>query len=276
MTTISLKYEGGLADNNVLNMYDAARGLVGFQRSLALTTHLVVNGEIITQAPSLKGAEIIATTPEEGSWKITAIIIAGIWAVASASKDTVPAHLLFSAYDYVVRSTLGFPVDFDKTLAESHDDYLKEKKITAEKFDSLIEKTETSIADMHRPIVASESATKAHLIGFPDLGSPISIGPELSPLTFDYLSRTSLEKDETVIDGVVSSFNVNTYKGRIFVFDEKRPIPFELSQQARDGSSMFRVASSLRANARRRLLRNYMHVPEHCSYRRFLHPRHSG
>lgn len=116
MTSISLSYEGGLADNNVLDMYDAARGLAGFHRSLALTTHLLLNGEIITQAPSLKGAQIIATTPEEGSWKVTAVVLAGIWAVTSASKDTVPGHILFSAYDYVIRSTLGFPVDFDKTL----------------------------------------------------------------------------------------------------------------------------------------------------------------
>jgi hypothetical protein len=36
MSSISLSYQGALADNNVLDMYDASRGLVGFQRSLAL------------------------------------------------------------------------------------------------------------------------------------------------------------------------------------------------------------------------------------------------
>lgn len=64
MVSISLSYSGALADNNVIDMYDAARGLAGFHRSLALTTHLVLNGEIITQAPSLKGADIIVSTPE--------------------------------------------------------------------------------------------------------------------------------------------------------------------------------------------------------------------
>lgn len=54
MTDIKLKFEGNLSDNHVLDFYDAARAMMGFQRSLALTTHLVVNGEIITQAPSLK------------------------------------------------------------------------------------------------------------------------------------------------------------------------------------------------------------------------------
>lgn len=251
MTSISLSYTGALADNNALDMYDAARGLAGFHRSLALTTHLLINGEIITQAPSLKGAQIISTTPEEGSWKVTAIVLAGIWAVTSASKDTVPGHLLFSAYDYVVRSTLGFPVDFEKTLGQSHDEYLKEKKLTAEKFDSLIEKTETSIADMHRPIVGSKTANSAMLFGTPDAGKSLQIGPELSEITYNYISRTTLERDTSIIEGIISSFNVNTFKGRIFVFDEHRPIAFELGEDVRDGRSMFQIASSLRANARK-------------------------
>lgn len=255
MTSIALSYDGALADNNVLDMYDAARGLAGFNRSLALTTHLLLNGEIITQAPSLKGAQIIATTPEEGSWKVTAVILAGIWAVTSSPKDTVPGHLLFSAYDYVVRSTLGFPVDYNKSLSQSHDEYLKSKKITPEKFDSLIEKTETSIADMHRPIVASKTATKGLLFGYPDWGTPEQIGPEFSELTFDYISRTRLEPEVSTITGVVSSFNINTFKGRIYVFDEKRPIPFELADNVRDGAALYKVTSSLRSNARRRDLR---------------------
>jgi hypothetical protein len=252
VSTISLRYDGALAANNILDMYDAARGLAGFNRSLALTTHLIINGEIITQAPSLRGAQIISTTPEEGSWKVTATVIAGIWAVSTASKDTVPGHLLFSAYDYVVRSTLGFPVEFDKTLSQSHEDYLKGKKITPEKFDSLIEKCEGSIADMHRPIIASKSAQRAHLVGHPEYGKPVPIGPEFSKMTYDYISRTTIEPDITTIDGIVSSFNINTFKGRIFVFDESRPIPFELSAETRDSQSMLRVATSLRANAQGR------------------------
>jgi hypothetical protein len=251
MTSISMSYEGALADNNALDMYDAARGLAGFHRSLALTTHLLLNGEIITQAPSLKGAQIISTTPEEGSWKVTAVVLAGLWTVSTAPKDTVPGHLLYSAYDYVIRQSLGFPVDFDKSLSESHGDYLKQKKITAEKLDSLIEKTEASIGDMHRPIVASQSAKFANLLGIDGKVSPIPIGPELSIETYGYLSKTYLDKDLSDLVGIVSSFNVNTYKGRIFVYDEGRPIAFELQDSVKNGRAMFRIANSLRTNARK-------------------------
>ena len=256
MVSISLSYSGALSDNNVIDMYDAARGLSGFHRSLALTTHLVLNGEIITQAPSLRGAQIITTTPEEGSWKVTAVVLAGIWAVASVSKDSVPGHLLFSAYDYVISSTLGFHVDFDKSLGEQYEEKLSKNKITAEKMDSLIEKIEPSVAEIHRPIVASKTANKAELISHDDMGKREKIGPDMSYLTYDYISKTVREKDERTLEGEISSFNINTYKGRIFVFDEQRPIPFELEDDARGVENLILITNSLRSNAARRFDRN--------------------
>jgi hypothetical protein len=72
---LTLAYAGSEADNSEIDLYDVAQALIGFQRSLALTTHLVLNDEIITQAPFLKGARILAAPPEEGSWKITALVM---------------------------------------------------------------------------------------------------------------------------------------------------------------------------------------------------------
>ncbi|HEV7341970.1 MAG TPA: hypothetical protein VGN68_10055 [Sphingopyxis sp.] len=249
MVNFTLSYVGALADNNVLDMYDASRALAGFQRSLALTTHLILNGEIITQAPALKGASIISSTPEPGSWKVTAVVIAGLWTVSTASKDTVPGHLLFSAYDYVVRSTLGFPVDFDETLMASQDKHLEKNRITAEKMDSLIEKTESSVADMHRPFVASKSATSASIVGSDDYGKKEPIGPELSILTYDYIATSKLEDGVFELDGIVSSFNLNTFKGRVFSLEDQRPIPFEISADRREGRMILDLANSLRENA---------------------------
>jgi hypothetical protein len=54
-----LVFKGGRADEGIIEFYDVARALTGFQRSLALTTHLVLNGEVITQAPSAQGFELL-------------------------------------------------------------------------------------------------------------------------------------------------------------------------------------------------------------------------
>lgn len=249
MTEIKLSFEGRMAENHVLDMYDGARALVGFQRSLALTIHLVTNGEIITQAPSLKNAQILTTTPQPGSWEVVAMIVGGVWTLGTAGKDTPLGHLLFSVYDYVVSSTLGFHVDYSKSLGQQYGEYLEQKNITAEKLDSLIEKTETSIADMHRPIIASRTANGGHLLGFSNPKAPVKIGPEMSQITFDYISHTVRRDEFLEHEGVVSSYNINTFKGRVYVLDEARPIPFELIDEARGRKNVELITSSLRANA---------------------------
>ena len=150
----TLQFDGALADRNALDFYDAARAISGFQRTLALVTHLALNGEVIVQAPSLKGAEIIVHPPEEGSWKIAATIIGGAFAIGAVGKDSPIGHVVTSIYDYVLYETMGFHVDYDKTLQSLYN----EKVINEEKLDSLTEKAEPSIVEMHRPIVASKTA----------------------------------------------------------------------------------------------------------------------
>lgn len=248
MTDIKLKFEGKLSDNHVLNFYDAARAMTGFQRSLALTTHLVMHGEIITQAPALKEADILVSTPSPGSWEIIASIVGAAWVAGTASKDTPLGHMLYSIYDYIISSTLGFHVDYEKSLFQSYRESLTEKGITPEKLESLMEKTESSIGDMHRPIVASQSATSAKLFRLSRSGVD-QIGPDMTSLSYDYIART-IRRDELIEhQGLVSSYNVNTYKGRIFLPDEQRPIPFELDEVAKNRESVQIITSSLQTNA---------------------------
>lgn len=255
MTDIKLKFDGRLSDNHVLDFYDAARAMTGFQRSLALTTHLVVNGEIITQAPSLKNAEILVTTPDAGSWELVATIVGAAWVAGTASKDTPLGHLLYSVYDYVIANTLGFHVDYEKSLYQKYKEGLVDRNITPEKLDSLMEKTESSIADMHRPIVASESANQARLFWLNHSGAD-QIGPDMTEISYDYISRTIRQPEIIAHEGLVSSYNVNTYKGRIFILDEQRPIPFELEDSAKNRNSVNLVTSSLRTNASTRETRD--------------------
>ncbi len=88
----TLSYTGKNADENEIDLYDISQALIGFQRSLALTTHLILNGEIITQAPSLKNAKIFSTPPEEGSWKIVAgigIMTGGLYNLVIWNRRTL-------------------------------------------------------------------------------------------------------------------------------------------------------------------------------------------
>lgn len=248
MLDVTLSYTGGLADNSEIDLYDVSRALLGFQRSLALTAHLVLNGEIITQAPSLKGVQILSTTPVQGSWKITATIIAGIWAAGTAPKDTPLGHLIYSAYDYVVHEITGYHVNYEKSIGQLLEENEEAKALTEPKLDSLIEKTENAIIDMHRPIVGSKTAVNANLVARVGPKS-FDIGRGFDINTYEYAAYTREQEEKIYVRGMVSSYNTNTFKGRVFLLDEGRPVSFELSEGARSSSALDLITSSLRMSA---------------------------
>lgn len=227
-----LIYTGADADTGLIDFYDASRALVGFQRSLALTTHLVINNEIITQAPHVSGFKILAPPFEDGSWRSRAVIIfTTAVALTSAGRDSPLGQVITSVYDAVLSNTMGFHVDYDKTLQEQYYENLKGEQITPEKIDSLCEKVEANIADMHRPLIVSKTAKKANVLAG-DEGRR-KLGPDFSLATYEYVKQTVRSKDNGLISGYVSSYNINTFTGRLYCDAESRPIPFELDEEAR-------------------------------------------
>lgn len=246
------RFTGAEADRGLIEFYDVAQALIGFERSLAITTHAVINGEVITQAPSLKGARLLVEPPETGSWKIVAAIVGSVWAAGQASHDSVVGHLMFSAYDYVVSSSLGVHVDFDKSIGQLIEEAKNKNvgfpKLTESRLDSVVEKCEVAIRDMHRPIIKSESAYNAHVnFLLPDGIKPIQA--VLDHETYGYISKTEEMPEAIEVSGFVTSYNVNTYKGRIFTVEDERPIPFEITEEGQNLNNIGLVASSLRSSA---------------------------
>lgn len=252
-----LSYGGNTSDESEIDLYDIGQALVGFQRSLALTTHLILNGEIITQSPSLEGAKIVTFPAEAGSFRITAAIIvaSGIYTVGTAPKDTPIGNLISSAYDYLISETLGFHVDYAKTLGQQYEETHPPEPIVPQlqqyRLDSLIEKCENAVKEMHRPIVKSRTATSAAIQS--QVGAVLHRFPvELTAASYEYIAHTERQEMPLEVRGWVSSYNVNTFKGRIFTRDEGRPAPFELSEESRDDASVNLVTNSLMLNAQRR------------------------
>ncbi len=254
---LTLSYTGSSSDYHEIDFYDIAQALMGFQRSIALTTHLILNNEIITQAPSLKGAKLSALPPEEGSWKITAAITltaTGLYNVATTPQETPLGHLVYSAYDYVVSESLGFHVDYNKSLGQHYKEIQEKNKkipvLSQNRFDSLSEKCETAIKDMHRPIIGKGTANKA-VITANIFGNKQIIGHPLDEDTFEFIHKTNENDEPELIIGQISSYNSNTYKGRIYTIGEGRPIPFELFSSARDTKTVLLITNSLTENAQR-------------------------
>lgn len=256
----NLSYTGSDADKHEIDFYDVGKALIGFQRSLALTTHLVLNDEVITQSPSLNGARIIALPPEEGSWTFAALIAFGasaIYKLGTAPKDTPLGNIMHSAYDYVISETLGFHIDYDKSLGQQYNALKASKQnelpiLEQSRFDSVVEKCEVAVKDMHRPIVISETAEEAKITSSFG-GKPRQMRNAMNAKTYEYV-HTTIEGERPVeFTGRVSSYNINTFKGRIFIARENRPIPFELGDTAHGRRDISAIIDSMRMNARSRM-----------------------
>lgn len=260
----TLSFRGGEADKNLIDFYDVSQALVGFERSLALTVHLALNSKVITHAPALKGAQILAYPAEPGSWKMTAVVLAtGLYNLGTADRHTPIGHLVHSLYDYVVSESLGVHVDYEKSLGQLVEEHAKatgQKVLRQSQADSLIEKCEIAIREMHRPISKSQTADGARIKAVIE-GKPIPIRTKLTYETYEYIHETRTSDEPVEFVGLVTSYNINTFKGRIYSKQYGRPIPFVLADTARGQRMIRMVASSLRASAmkdqldRARLLR---------------------
>lgn len=259
MLKFTLSFEGNDAEEHRLDFYDAAQAMLGFQRSLALTTHLVLNGEIITQAPSLKNAQIFAKPPSEGSWEVIAtvgFIGSAIYKLGTAPKSTPIGHLVYSAYDYMIKGALGSHVDYDKTLGQQYEELKKHEGnelpiIGESQLDSLIEKCEPAIKEIHRPIIKSKTATSGQINASIGKKSEI-IDAVFDEESYSYIVQTDQTTEIETFSGRISSYNINTFKGRIFLPDLKRPVSFILAEPARTAANVDKITRSLRMNARDR------------------------
>lgn len=243
-----IEFDGGSSSHGEIDLYDSSRALIGFQRSLALTTHLILNGEIITQATSLRNARIVTIPTRHGSWKAYAIILPTVIAALSASKESVLGHILYSVYDYTIKKSVGFHVDFEKSLgqqlSEYHENNPSRKTINENNVDSLIEKCGSAVEDLHRPIAFSKTAESADICA--NIDSRLErVGVKLSLSTFEYIHATNTTKDIIEIEGIISSYNINTYRGRIFIIEHGRTIPFELSPGSRSNDNISLILQSM-------------------------------
>lgn len=247
----TFSFDGNEAEQHRLDLYDAARALEGFHRTLALTTHLIINNEVITQAPSLKNATIYSLPPEEGSWKITVIVCTTLFSLGTAPKDTPLGHLIYSAYDYVISESLGVHVDYNKTLGKLYEDSKAEKlpKIREHQLDSVIEKCSNSIKEMHRPIYQTNTANKAKISAKIDSETKI-LSTSLDYETYMHIKTENINSKETLVHGYISSYNINTFNGRIYTTEVNRAVPFELSYYLKNEKKIIKlIVNSLRESA---------------------------
>jgi hypothetical protein len=175
-----------------------------------------------------------------------------LYNLATLENNSPLGHIVYSLYDYVISESLGVHVDYNKSLGQLYEDAKKKnpqlKVVTQSQADSLIEKCETAVREMHRPIYMSNTAEAAVVTC--NLGRrEVPLHTTLNLDTYDFIHETNVGEVPEIVEGRISSYNANTFKGRIYVPQFGRPVSFELAPKIRTKKTARIVTTSLHHNA---------------------------
>ena len=244
-----VKFAGGLeAQNSELNLYDLSVALRGIHRSFTIIGNYIATDQIITRVPDAKGINILSYPAEEGSFLVRLAIvftIAGVFLEKAVTqpRDTVLGNLTWSCYEYVIHKATGLKVSYDTTI---FDEWYREKGKPEHKVESLVQKVESSLYEIHRPI----QTNSAHeVILKRNTGSDGMI--RLNTRTFDVLNKWIYYDDNVLFYGRVSSYNANTHTGMVYVESEMRAIPFEFDKSVTVDDILITKSLSLYARSKK-------------------------
>lgn len=141
---ILFKYENGSADDGRLDLYDGSISLGGIARSLTITTHALINGEIRSRADTAGGANFYLLAPKRGSF----VFEAGIFVVGAISSG-----LFYDFIKYAFTEAVG---KLDELANPPRPSVQQHLEPTVGELPAVLE---PSLIDVHRPIRKSSEIT---------------------------------------------------------------------------------------------------------------------
>ena len=219
-----LRFEGGMADDGQLNVYDGASSYEGFGRFLLLAGHYYATGKIMTKAP-FSEADVRISSPREGSFLLT--VAAGV----AAGVIVVP-------FGYFIKHLLdkAFP-SHDPQMQKVYEELkeankLKRKELGIEpmswaQIESYDEELKKHTAELQtlRSIVTPALSRAMRPVGRSAKTVQVSTGKDMMPIRalnenmVRQIDADIIDDTGVVTTGVVNDFSQSTQKG--FVWDDR-------------------------------------------------------
>lgn len=213
---LKLRFEGGSADEHMLDLYDGSMSLHGFAQALQITTHAYINGEVTNRATALRGASFLMKAPRHGS------VLTDLVAVI----DKYPAAVTVSAaafYDFLKFSISRATGTQD---IEPETPYVQRRWESDQPFfDDLAEELEGCLQRAHRGIDEGNVTTAA--IERPR-GEKLLV---FNKQTSMWVSTREEKPDIFTLTGNVTRYNTMTGNGRVYIKELKRIVPFRQSPE---------------------------------------------
>lgn len=202
---VKFVYQHADADGGLLDLYDGAKSLEGIARSLAITTHALLNGEVRTRADSATGAELYIRAPQRGSFIYEAIIYTG---------GVVTSGIFYDFLKHTFNEAVGNLLDEpqSRTLQKRIEPTIGELPAVLE----------SALIDVHRPLIRSPQMT---LKVTKPRGEVLA---NFNESTAQALQPREINLPDPII-GHITRYNTISRWGRLFDYSEHRVISFLLS-----------------------------------------------
>jgi len=211
-----VRVEGGLADEGLLDMYDAANMIHGLARALNIVGHSFANEQDIrSRANSANGIKTLIHSSKKGCFEERIDIRFS----AEVAAQLGPSVVVNNFWDYLAFS-------WSAAVGKSHEPQssnLKKIVQSTDLFESEIaDALESAMQDIHKPILHDRRAKI--FLERPRVGDIL----QLNRKTLDFVATREEKVRQFPIVGNVTRYNVLSDFGRLFSNAEKRVIPFRL------------------------------------------------
>ena len=212
-----LRIDGGLADQGLLDIYDAADTIYGLARATNIVTHAFLNkDQVKTRANSVQGAQTYIHSSLKGCFEEKFEIHFEKHAIENIGSTV----LVNNFWDYL---TWAWSAAIGQPIAPESASLKKIVESDPELIFVIADALETPMQKLHRAI--SRDSTVEVTLNRPKVGDKVILNHN----SLAFVSVRDVEANTEYISGNVTKFNVLSDFGRIFSDVEGKTVSFRLA-----------------------------------------------
>lgn len=217
--SLILRVEGGVADEGLLDVYDAANTITGLARTVNLVAHAFANDEEVrTKNQAAKGAQAFIHSSRKGCFEEQVDIRFGE-KIAKKVGATVLVGVFWDYLSWTLSSSVGIAYEPQTSYVKKIASNKKKELFIDEVADAL----ESPMYLIHKAIMSDEKVKI--FFNRPRVGDTLAL--DIS--TLDYVTVRDIEAESVYIVGNVTKLSVLSHYGRLFSDEEKKVVSFALA-----------------------------------------------
>ncbi|SFU23880.1 DUF7946 domain-containing protein [Paraburkholderia aspalathi] len=215
--TLTIRFEGGEADNGRLPIHDAATAEMGLARAVNIVTHSFANDEQMRRrGDSATGATVFASAPKKGCYEVEVDVVFDL-----ATCEKMGASVIAPRYWDYLTWCWSFAVGKDYDPVTPYVQRLVESQDA--KIDEIADTLESAMASLHKPI-AEDPENIILVLSRKRVGDILTFDSE----TNEYVNVRGESDDDEYVIGNVTKFNILTNYGRVYDDNLRRVVSFKL------------------------------------------------